>query len=62
MEFTTSSYLITHKQIHSGENPLQCDNCEKAFTTSSYLTIHKQSHFEEKLFQCVKEYLLNLAI
>lgn len=44
--FSTSSSLNTHRRIHSGEKPHQCQVCGKRFTASSNLYYHRMTHIK----------------
>ena len=37
---------------HTGDDPYQCDLCEKAFPRKNYLIQHKDKHTGEKPYHC----------
>lgn len=47
--FSTSSSLNTHRRIHSGEKPHQCQVCGKRFTASSNLYYHRMTHIKVRI-------------
>ncbi|NWW23190.1 ZN140 protein, partial [Falcunculus frontatus] len=44
--------LGVHEQLHNGENPHKCSECEKSFSYRSYLIIHQRSHTGERPYEC----------
>ncbi|XP_078073830.1 uncharacterized protein LOC144497014 isoform X2 [Mustelus asterias] len=50
--FVTSTTLLRHQMIHTGEKAFRCDICEKAFTLSCQLLLHQRNHRGEKPFKC----------
>ncbi|NXW08214.1 ZN629 protein, partial [Fregetta grallaria] len=50
--FSSSSNLITHQRLHSGERPYTCADCGKGFTISSKLIAHQRTHSGERPYSC----------
>ncbi|XP_065354782.1 zinc finger protein OZF-like [Calliphora vicina] len=48
----TQASLIVHIRRHTGENPYQCDQCEKAFPRRQDLVVHQRKHTGEKPHMC----------
>jgi KRAB domain-containing zinc finger protein len=52
---TGKYYLAVHLRRHSGDLPLQCDECERGFATRAELDRHKiTKHCPEKHFACTE--------
>ena len=47
-QFAQKTDLISHKWLHSGEQPFSCDVCCKAFGQMAVLLRHQQVHSEEQ--------------
>ncbi|NXK98109.1 ZKSC1 protein, partial [Formicarius rufipectus] len=52
--FQTSSALLVHQWMHTGERPLYCTNCRKSFNHNSNLIIHQRIHTREWTYKCEK--------
>ncbi|NXG16653.1 ZN300 protein, partial [Grallaria varia] len=42
--FSSSSPLITHQLVHTGEWPYKCRKCGMRFSVRSHLICHKKTH------------------
>ena len=40
----TSSHLTTHKEVHEGKKPFNCDQCEYTACSESRIKLHKKKH------------------
>jgi uncharacterized Zn-finger protein len=47
-----TGFSAIHKRTHTGENPYECDVCNKRFTCLGSLTIHQRKHTGEKPYEC----------
>ncbi|XP_045195373.2 zinc finger protein ZFP2-like [Mercenaria mercenaria] len=51
----SSTYIYTHKKLHSGERPFICEKCGDSFPLADSLKIHmKYKHTFEKKFKCMQ--------
>ncbi len=48
----SSNDLTRHMQLHNGEKPCQCSQCDKAYVKKTNLIIHFRTHTEERPYQC----------
>lgn len=48
----TQASLIVHIRRHTGENPYQCDQCDKGFPRRQDLVVHQRKHTGEKPHMC----------
>uniref|UniRef100_A0A8C9WJY8 Uncharacterized protein n=1 Tax=Scleropages formosus TaxID=113540 RepID=A0A8C9WJY8_SCLFO len=50
--FRDESALRSHRRVHSGEKPYQCERCPKRFSLKHQLDTHHRVHTGEKPFEC----------
>ncbi|XP_066427157.1 uncharacterized protein [Molothrus aeneus] len=52
--WSQSSELVLNEQLHDGEKPHTCMECEKSFRWSSHLIRHQRTHTGERPYECEK--------
>ena len=50
--FSENSTLIKHQQVHTGEKPFLCDQCNISFSEIANHTKHQKVHTWKKPFLC----------
>ncbi|CAL4066301.1 unnamed protein product, partial [Meganyctiphanes norvegica] len=50
--FSRNGKLKSHMNVHVGDRPFKCSQCEKTFSQNSNLITHMTVHSGEKPYQC----------